>query len=83
MTKKRKSKKDWDYETERLCNFLDENDLDREFEQFSQYHFRIRGKVDVWPGSRKFWVVGMKGSSVYQNPKELLPYIEYKRLDIR
>lgn len=54
-----------------LMNFLYENELEKDFEQFSKYHFRVKEKVDIWPISRKYYVRGTNGSKVYTNLRDL------------
>jgi hypothetical protein len=57
--------------TDALINFIYENDLERDFEQYSPYHFRLKGKIDVWPISQKFYVRGTTRSQVYGSVGEL------------
>lgn len=79
---KRKAKSEikamvWQKETQELENFLYENDLYERAEQFSPYHFRVIGKmtVDIWAGSKKYFIHGMSGSACYDKINELKKYL--------
>lgn len=41
--------------------------LDFQVHQFSEYHFRIGGRLDVWPSSRKFYDIKSHQKGVYDN----------------
>jgi len=75
--KKQKNKIKWEKGTQDLENFLYENELYENAEQYSPYHFRIKGKqiVDIWAGPKKFFIKGMSGSSRYDNINELKKYL--------
>ena len=78
MSWKRKPKKDWVGEKDKLFDFL----IDLDFEenkvvQYSEYHTRIFGRkvVDVWAGSKKYFVRGSIGSKEYESLEELKEYL--------
>lgn len=68
---KKRKPKPWKEESEKLMNFLCENDLEKEVHQFSPYHFRIKERLDVWPGSKKYYVRGTSGSQSYGSVQEI------------
>lgn len=72
MTRKQKP---WSEESSKLSDFINENDI--KFKQFSEYHFRLMNKIDVWPGSKKYWIIGTVGSKDYKNINELKQYLSY------
>ena len=67
----------WERETKKLETFLYENELYENAEQFSPFHFRIKGKqtVDIWAGSRKYFIHGMARSAIYGDLNELKDYL--------
>lgn len=71
----RRKNKPWDAETEKLEQFCYENDLEQELVQFSKYHFRLKNKIDIWPGSKKFWIIGKRGSENYQDINEIKKHL--------
>ena len=76
--KKRKPKKDWKGENDKLFDFLIDLELEEhQVHQFSEYHVRIFGrrKVDVWSASKKFYVLGSPSSKTYESLEELKEYI--------
>lgn len=75
--KKKKQQKPWKEETEKLMNFIYENELENDFQQFSPYHFRILGNLDVWAGSKKYYVHNSGGSCFYENVDELKEVIDF------
>lgn len=78
MASRRKKKKNpWASETQKFEEFMYENKLENQTIQFSQYHWRIKtfkGKVDIWPGSKKYYTKGI--SNKYKELNELLTYIK-------
>lgn len=41
-------------------------------EQFSPHHFRVEGKIDIWPGKKKYWITGSEEKSgIYSNITEI------------
>lgn len=78
MAWKRKNPKDWKGEEDRLYNFLMDIEIKEEqVKKYTQYHIRIFGRriVDVWAGSKKYFVRGSSGSRQYNNPEELKEFI--------
>lgn len=74
--KKEKKQKLWKEETDKLMEFLYENELESKFKQFSPYHIRILDKIDVWSGSKKYYVRGSSGSRSYNDIQELKEIIQ-------
>ena len=72
MSKKKDRTIILEIETKKLMDFLYENELDSSFQQFSTYHFRILDRLDVWPGSKKYWLIGTKSSNFYEHVDYLL-----------
>ena len=59
-----------------LEDFCCANDLERELKQFSPYHFRIVGKIDIWPGRKIYYIPGWNHSKSYSNLNELKKYVD-------
>lgn len=75
---RKKRKKDWASETDKLYDFLIELDITEDkVTRFSEYHIRIFGrrKVDVWAGSKKYYVLGSIGAKTYESLQELKEFI--------
>lgn len=75
---KRKPKKDWKGETDKLFNFLIDLDLlENQVIQFSEYHIRVLGKrkIDIWCASKKYYILGSSSSKTYELLEELKEYI--------
>lgn len=65
----------WDEKNQELENFIYENGLEDDYVQFSTYHFRLKNKIDVWCGRKKFMVKGSTNSRTYEHINELLKFI--------
>lgn len=75
---KKKSKIDWKKANEELETWMYENGLEEKMEQFGEYHWRIttyKVQIDIWHGSKKYWVHGTGGSRYYQSLDELKKYL--------
>lgn len=62
---------------EELMQFIYENGFEQDFEQFSPYHFRIKG-VDVWPTSKRYYIKGKGKSIQYKDINEIKMFIKIK-----
>lgn len=74
----RKKPKPWVEETEKLEKFIYENGLENNTTQLSPYHFRIKtlkATIDIWAGSKKFFIKGTGGATEYKTPSELKKYL--------
>lgn len=77
---KRKAKSDlkWNFGNSEFENFMYENGLEDNTKQYSQYHWRIttiKAIIDIWPGSKKFWIHGTGGSATYDILDEIKPFL--------
>ena len=76
--KKYKNAIKWENGNKDLENFMYENELEDNTEQFSPYHFRIKtskATIDIWAGVKKFYIHGLGCSTHYNNINELKKYI--------
>ena len=74
----RKKFKDWKGATSELLDFLIDCELEEhQVIQYSEYHVRVFGrrKVDIWCGSKKYYVLGSPSSKTYNSLEELKEYI--------
>lgn len=74
----KKKKKDWDGEEEKLSDFLECIGIeDTQVKKYSPYHIRVLGKrtVDIWCGSKKYYVLGSASSKEYKTLFELEEYL--------
>ena len=60
-------------------DFCGEHGFYKEF--ITEYHIRIEGQVDVFPTSRKFFVLKTKRWGTYNFIKELLKYITKNEIE--
>ena len=58
-----------------LEDFCCANDLERELKQFSPYHFRLLGKIDIWPGRKILYIQGRNHSENYWDINDLKKYV--------
>ena len=76
--KRKKKAERWTIGNSEFENWMYENSLEDKVVQFSQYHWRIKTQkatVDVWAGSKKYWIHGTSGSRAYKTLQELKQYI--------
>lgn len=74
----KKKFKDWAGEKDKLFDFLVDLDLEEhQVVQYSEYHTRIFGRrvVDVWAGSKKYFIRGTNSSKTYTDLEELKEFI--------
>lgn len=45
-------------------------------QKFTSFHFRINNKVDVWPSTGRYWVLGSKVKGKYYDIDSLLKKIK-------
>ena len=78
MSRRKRPQKPWAEETAKLEEWLYENELYDQSAQLSPYHWRIKtikATIDVWAGSKKFYIKGTGGSTTYQDINELKKYL--------
>lgn len=59
-------------------SFMYANGIEDSCVQLSPYHWRIKtykATIDVWPGSKKFWIHGTGGSRIFDTIQELKQYL--------
>lgn len=71
MAKKKSSKEKWDRETKKLEHFCYEHGLEKDLVQLSTWHFRLKNKIDIWAGVKKYYVRGSGHAEIYKDIKEL------------
>ena len=49
--------------------------MDYRVEQLSEYHFRVNGKLDIWPSSRKYYDIKLGRKGEYVKLKDFV--VEY------
>jgi hypothetical protein len=47
-------------------------------QKFTDFHFRINSKVDVWPSKGKYWVLGTQIKGKYYKLEDLLEKLKAK-----
>ena len=45
---------------------------DYDVHEFSQYHFRVNNRLDVWPSSKKYWDCQLGKKGTYENLVEFV-----------